>query len=253
MEAHEEHSEQTSPQRQLKVKVLAGGVFLRLTLLNFSQTKAEQNGKTAYTDTNKGARDANACWHLWIAPRWQKTAKDEPSARIFPKDTESKTAGGRCNSRVRPRLAWQGWRHGPEITLEQRASDSFIQMPTSKETTVNAGPELEMDQVGAESKARQSKKNPGCIWGTARMYMDGLVSVAKYWVSSKSPVRCADKGSLIFVSVSRQMMDRHLRISNHCLSYSCLRQIFYPSSFYTWGTFSDIWHCSTLHISMDDA
>lgn len=55
------YSEQTSPQRQLKVKVLAGGVFLRLTLLNFSQTKAEQNGKTAYTDTNKGTRDANAC------------------------------------------------------------------------------------------------------------------------------------------------------------------------------------------------
>lgn len=56
--------------------------------------------------------------------------------------------------------------------------------------------------------------------------MDGLVSVAKYSVSSKSLVHCADKGSFIFVSVSRQMMDRHLRISNHCLSYSCLRQIF---------------------------
>lgn len=44
-------------------------------------------------------------------------------------------------------------------------------MPTSKETTVNAGPELEMDQVVAESKARQSKKIlvvsgelQECIW-----------------------------------------------------------------------------------------
>lgn len=61
MEAHEEHSELTSPQRQLRVKVLADGAFLHLTLLNFSQTKAEQSGKTTYPDTNKGVRDANAC------------------------------------------------------------------------------------------------------------------------------------------------------------------------------------------------
>ena len=31
--------------------------------------------------------------------------------------------------------------------------------PQSKAAAVNAGPELEMDQVGAESKARQSKKS----------------------------------------------------------------------------------------------
>ena len=61
MEAHEEHSEQTSPQRQLKVKALADGAFLHLTLLNLSQTKAEQSGKTTYTDINKGVRDASAC------------------------------------------------------------------------------------------------------------------------------------------------------------------------------------------------
>ena len=65
------------------------------------------------------------------------------------------------------------------------------------------------------------------------MYVGGLVSVAKYSVPSKSPVNCADKGSFIFVSFNRQMTGRHLSISNHYLSYYCLRQIFYQSSFYT--------------------
>lgn len=151
---------------------------LHNTVLNLHQITAKQNIKITYMNINKFLRDANACWHFWIALSWSKIAhKAELSAKNLQKEAGSKTTRGRPNPRFQACLA----------RMKMLYRENFEKQPLWHLTHPDSwkakkeqarGPKLEMSLLKVESEARQNEK----LW----LYLGNCKGICE-WVDFSVP------------------------------------------------------------------